>query len=507
MAIDDKQIFSIVRDISGGMNNRQHGSNIAKNQMTLLKNVDIGVPGDAKKRPGLTLIEDLGNNAGYGLFGFEPAGGTDELMAIEDTNLKGWTGSGSFATRKSDFTAGTASKMLKVGEEGENDVLVIKIDGNNWFRMLEDHTFQDLGSTSGSGTDSPPASDVAEYFRNRWWILKDNHLYYSTAFPADYSSAFNTTSGWYLIPVGEERAIIGVRDTGLVVIGSEQIWGINPSVTPAATDKAEKLLEIGCVAKKTAIQVGDDILFMAKDGVRALFRTVQDKLQSGASFPLSFPLKDEVESINWAQISKATAIFFDNKYFISLPVDSSSYNNEVWIYYPAFQSWIVVTGWNVADWATMQVNGEERLYAIDSNDGKVYQAWKGYDDNGTAIDYDEQGRKEDFDQPLITKSGGEVKIKAYSSGNYDLTIQVSIDDQDWADLGTINLTGNAPTLPVSLPFDLADTNIISATFHLDSLGPFNQIRLRIRHNDTNGSDDIRIFERQIITFADEYQSE
>lgn len=503
MPKDDTPLFVIRRDISGGMNNRQHGANIGDTQMTVLKNVDIGVRGEARKRPGLTLIEDLSNNAGYGLFGFEPAGGTNELMAIEDTNLEGWIGSGAFVNRKSDFTAGTASKMLKIGESGEGDVLAVKIDGNNWFRMLQDHTFQDLGDTN----TSPPLTDVATYFRSRFWLLKDNLLYYSDVFSTDYSGAFNRTSENYNIPVGEERALIGLRDTGLVCIGSDEIWGLNPSVTPAATDKAEKLLEIGCVAKKTAVQVADDIMFLAKDGVRGLFRTVQDKLQAGASFPLSFALKEEVESINWVQISKATAIFYENKYFISLPVDSSTTNNEVWIFYPAFQAWVVVSGWNVADWTVMQVDGENRLYAIDSTDGSVYQAWKGFDDNGTAIDYDEQGRKEDFGQPLIQKNGGEVKIKAFSSGNYDLTIQVSIDDQDWTTLGTLNLTGDAPTLPQTLPFDLASTNLIEGTFHLDSLGPFNQIRLRIRHNDTNGSDDIKVFERQIITYPEVYQSE
>jgi hypothetical protein len=476
--------------------------------MTLLKNVDIGVRGEALKRPGLTLVEDLGdNNVGYGAFGFEPSGGTNELLVIHGTKLEGYTGSGSFSEHKTDFTSGTISKMLKAGESGEDDVVLVKIDGNNWFRMNQSYTFQDLGTTSGTGNDSPPDSAVAVNFRNRVWILKDDLLYWSDPFPADYATAFDTVSGNYRIPVGEERALVGIRDLGIIAFGEDEVWSVNPSVTPAATDKAEKILDIGCVANNTVVQVFDDILFLARDGVRGLFRTQEDKVQSGASFPLSFALKEEYDSINWAQIEKATAVFFDNKYFLSLPVDSSSTNNEVWVFYPAFQAWVVISGWNVGSWAKVRFDGEEKLYAIDSTDDIVYQAWEGFDDNGTAIDYDEQGRKEDFGQPLITKSGGEIKIKAFSSGNYDLSIQVSIDDQDWTTLGTLNLTGNAPTLPVSLPFDLADDNLVSDTFHLDSLGPFNQIRVRIRHNDTNGSDDIKVFERQIITYPDEYQSE
>lgn len=505
--VDDKQLFVIRRDLSGGMNNRQHGTVIAENQATELINVDISVPGESRKRPGLTLIEDLGNDIITGLYGFEPAGATNLLVATHGTKLETWPGSSTFTERKTDFTNDTDVTLLKGAESGEGDVLFVYIDGNNWFRMNQSFTFQDLGNTSGTGSDSPPLSSVAVVFRNRLWILKDDLLYWSDPFPANYATAFNTPADNYRIPVGEERFLIGLRDLGIIVGGEDSIWAINPSAVPAATDKPEKLIDVGCVAKKTAAQVGDDVLFMAADGVRGLFRTKEDKVQGGASFPLSFPLKEEFESISWPYISLACAVYFDNKYFLSLPVDASTTNNEVWVYFPAFNAWMVVTGWNVSSWAKMKVDGEERLYAGDATDGKVYQAWKGFDDNGTAIDYDEKGRKEDLGQPLVSKTGGEVRIRALSSGDYDLTIQASADDQDWTTLGTINLAGDAPTLPINLPFTLAGTNIVEETFHLDSLGSWRIIRIRIRHNVLNGNDEIKVFERSIVSFGDEYASE
>lgn len=506
MASDDPRLVVVRRDSSGGQNNRQSGTVIGENQVVVLKNADISVPGETKKRPGLTLVEDLSDNAGYGLFGFEPAGGTNELIAVHGTKLEGWVGSGVFTEHKTDFTTGTVCRMIKVGESGENDVLMVKIDGNNWFRMNQSHSFQDLGSTSGTGTDSPPDSEVALYFRNRMWVLKDNQLYWSAVFSADYSAAFDTVSDAYRIPVGEERTLLGLRDQGIIVIGEDQIWGINPSVTPAATDKPEIILDQGCVAGDTAVQVGDDILFLARDGVRGLFRTQLDKVQGGASFPLSFPLKDEYESINWAQISKATAVYFDNKYFISLPVDASSTNNEVWVYYPAYNSWMVITGWNVSSWAKLRIDGQEKLYAIDSTDGSVYEAWKGFDDNGTAIDFEEQGRKEDLGEPLRSKSAGELKIVSESSGDYDISIYISKDDEDFQLVGTMNLAGNAPVLPFALPVTLAANNRVYTKIPLDAFSPWEVIQYKIQHNDTNGSDDIKIFERSFVAYADQYQS-
>jgi hypothetical protein len=503
---DDAALTLYRRSLSGGMNNRNDGTNISEEQATVLENVDIGVRGQTRKRPGIDEVGEVGSSAGSSVFGFEPANATNELITVHGGTLSGWTGTGSFTAHKSDFVAGTPVKLLKVGEQGQDDVLLVYIQGNNWFRMLRDHTFQDLGNTSGTASDSPPLSGVATFFRNRLWVFKDNLLSYSDAFPSDYSTAFNTAEA-YRIPAGEERAVIAIRDLGLIVLGQDSIWGINPSQIPDINDKVEKLIDYGCVANDTAVQVGDDVLFLSNDGVRGLFRTQQDKVQTGNSRPISYNLRKEYDSISWGYISQASAIYYDNKYFLSLPVDASTYNNEVWVYYPASNAWVVITGWNVSAWSKMRINGEEKLFATDSTNGKVYEAWTGFSDNGLPIKYKEEGRKEDLGQPFVTKTGGELKIRALSSGNYDIPIEISIDDKEFDLVGTMNLAGNAPTLPVALPVQLAANNIVTATTHLDRFGPWRTIVVRIKHEDLNGSDDIVFLERSIITYADAYQSE
>lgn len=502
---DDKEVYVIRRDFSGGQNNRIHGSAIGENQATVLTNVDLGIPSQRSKRPGLSLLQDLSNNVGLGLFGFEPDNGTNVLVAVEGTSL--WTSPSawSFTARKVDFTTGLIPTIFKVGESGENDVFVVGNGTDNWFRFAPSgySSPQDLGNTN----TSPPRSNVGLYYRNRFWVLDANNLYWADAFDDDYSGAFDRTSNFYRIPVGQRQGLIGLRDEGILVLGKDQVWAINPSITPTATDQPVKINEYGCENGRTIAQVGDDVLYLAADGVRGAFRSQQDKLQSGASYPLSFALKDEVESLNWAQIAKASAIYWDNKYFISVPVDASATCNEVWVYFPASQGWMVISGWNVAGWTIMRVNGHQLLFAIDSTDGKVYQAWTGFDDNGTAIPYTEESRKEDLGQPLIKKVGGVLKVRASSSGAYTLNVYASVDDQEYQMLGTMSLAGNAPTLPIALPFDLAAANTIEEPFHLDSLGEWYQIRTKITHPDLNGSDEIIIYESNLTTFASVYQAE
>ena len=190
-APDDRPLAVIRRDLSGGANTRQHPANIAENQVDTLENWDIGVIGELRKISGMKLLNSLGTSTGLGLFGFEPDGGTNELLAIETTNLKGCTnptedGAASFTAHKSDFTTGIPAIMFKAGQSGENDCVMIGNGTNNWFVMHKDHSLHDLGSSA----TSPTKSKVGTYYRNRVWVMSGNLLSFSDAFPANYAVAF-----------------------------------------------------------------------------------------------------------------------------------------------------------------------------------------------------------------------------------------------------------------------------------------------------------------------------
>ena len=503
---DDKPLLAMRRDLSGGANTRQHEQMVGENQATKLDNVDINTAGKRIMRAGITLVEDLGNDAGTGLFGYEPTGGTNLLVATHgqklETNSNPAAGSSNFVERKDDFTTSLQTTIVKAIESDEADVFIATNGTDNCFRFEPDNlgTPQDLGDTN----TSPPLTTVMTWFRNRLWALKDNKLYYAGAIPTDFSDTFNRTTNYYTVPTGEEKAIVGLRDTGMVLMGKEAIWGFNPSVVPAATDKPELLLDIGCFAQKTAVQVADDVFFLAADGVRGLFRTINDKMQAGESYPLSYPLKTEVDNINWTYAHKACAVYFDNRYIISLPTGTSTYNNEVWIYYPAIKSWVTISGWNIADFAKLDIGGEDKLFGIDSNDGSVYRMFSGVTDAGTAIAYDEQSRAEDFQQPLIYKYGGEFKVKS-SGGNGSLVISANPDGSGWTQLGTLDLAVTGVSFPTTFPVSFPANVEVNGVWHLDVLGKFKRCKFKIYCNDSGSI--ISILESIVVTFPDEYLSE
>jgi len=83
-------------------------------------------------------------SAGYGLFGFNPDGGTFELMAMQQGVLSGWPSSGLFINRKGGFTDLAPTTMIKAGQQSQLDVLIINNGVDNPQVMYQDHTFHDL---------------------------------------------------------------------------------------------------------------------------------------------------------------------------------------------------------------------------------------------------------------------------------------------------------------------------------------------------------------------------
>lgn len=509
-AIDDPKLFRLIADVSGGVNTRVQASKITDTQSTELTNVELNTPGQRSKRLGYAIVaNDVSNYPVRDIGNYVRQALQDYLIISNASNIYSWKYNDATLTDIGNTANTTYATMTLMKESGltPDDVIMLQNGTDNAQRIhINSASAVDIADLGDTDT-SPPKTLVNAWYNNRWWALKGDQLYFSDAYDEDYSGAFDRTTNWYRMNVGEERALIPTRDMGIVAMGREAVWALAPSVTPVATDIVQPICQYGCAAGKTACQVGDDIMWLSQDGVRALKRTVQDKLQTGDSKPLSWIMKDEYDLINWTYIQKACAVYFDNRYLLALPTGSSTYNNKVWVYYPASQAWVT---WdlNVGSWSVHTVNGAQKLYYGDANNGQMYEMFSGYTDNSSAITYTEETRDEDFGQRLTKKVGGWIEIEAASAGgSNNLTIQARVDGGNYSTLGTINLTSStAPVLPVALPFTLSDEYVVREKLHLDALGPFRAIQFKITNSDAN-TDNIIIYSVNVVTFNEEAEDE
>lgn len=96
--------------------------------------------------------------------------------------------------------------------------------------------------------------------------------------------------------------------------------------------------QVGCVARQSIANAGQVVFFLSDSGVRVLDPQLDLKLL-GNSQPLSDPISDIIERINIDAAPKAVGKIFNNRYYLAVPLDGSTYNNAVLVYNLLNKAW------------------------------------------------------------------------------------------------------------------------------------------------------------------------
>jgi hypothetical protein len=142
--------------------------------------------------------------------------------------------------------------------------------------------------------------------------------------------------------------------------------------------------EVGCLARKSVVQVADNILFLSDNGIYgANFPNLYNLRGNGV--PLSDGIQATINRINKDYAQNSVAAYFDNRYYIAVPLDSSITNNALLVYNFLNQGWESIDSVNDSNWeiTDLYVGGygsKRGLYAVNKNGG-VHR-----------LDYNESGR-------------------------------------------------------------------------------------------------------------------
>ena len=142
-------------------------------------------------------------------------------------------------------------------------------------------------------------------------------------------------------PFTEDNLVIFNRNT------IHLVRGVSGDV--ASTIVQEITREVGCLARKSVVQVGNQILFLSDNGVYAM--TFEDLYNlRGASVPLSESINPIIKQINPEYAKNAVAIYHDNRYYLSVPIGSSTENNAIIVYNFLTQGWESVDTVDAPNW-------------------------------------------------------------------------------------------------------------------------------------------------------------
>lgn len=118
--------------------------------------------------------------------------------------------------------------------------------------------------------------------------------------------------------------------------------GGNPAKgTPTTADYTIRTISAstGCVSHGSIAQVGEDLFFLSRTGVRSIRRTMEENMVASDVGVISYPIQDVIDEINWAEVENATATFWNNRYLLSVPTGTSTVNNTTLCYNTNTQSW------------------------------------------------------------------------------------------------------------------------------------------------------------------------
>ena len=221
-----------------------------------------------------------------------------------------------------------------------------------------------------------PPADFGIYFQNRLLLKTSDHYIAASDYLSD---TFDMQLNVFNINLGSGDDIIGflpwIEDQFLVfmrraiyiafienttnVTGRTGPPGVNSSITVVTN-------EVGCLSRRSIVNAGQFVFFLSPKGVHMLTPQLDLKLL-GNTVPLSEPIADFFDALNYNTAFHSSAAYYNNRFYISVPWNGSVYNNRIAVYNTLNQQWESIDSYQsdmfVDEFFTCSYGNERRLMA------------------------------------------------------------------------------------------------------------------------------------------------
>lgn len=294
----------------------------------------------------------------------------------------------------------------------------------------------------------------------------------------------------------EITAMVPWTGVNIAVFKRNSSWVVvaDPTLPPASFTIQAVHSSVGCVAPRTAVQVGADIMFLSQDGVRSLEQTIASEQQHQLGVPLSFPIQDFIRRINWTSAGSACATFWNNKYILFAPLDGSTTNNYAFVYDTIISAWsgywtnlpvscCTIRKSSVRQSLMMGLHTDDKVIEYldyvnesDATDA-TYQDWNGFNVQPIVVT-----RAFTFGDPKAPKHGLDYEMEwSDSKGTITITLQydgLAVTEPDPLP-DVITMTRGGFAIPFSLPLIIGGAGIQRQMFDLARRGRFREFQLVI----------------------------
>lgn len=235
-------------------------------------------------------------------------------------------------------------------------------------------------------TVSVPPADFGVYFQNRLVVKSGNQQILVSDI---LSEQFDLQLNDFLINQGGNDSIVGflpwIENQFLVFMqNSVYLAYIDPrfDITKPSNSQVTIITnELGCLARRTIVNAGQYVLFLSAKGVYLLTPQLDLKV-IGNTMPLSEPIADIFDYLDYSKAQDAVANYYDNRFYIAIPVYEEldpdiEYppirNNRILIYNLLNKNWESVDfypiGLNADNLIVCKYDTQKRLFILTDFNG------------------------------------------------------------------------------------------------------------------------------------------
>ena len=331
-------------------------------------------------------------------------------------------------------------------------------------------------ASPGSGNIQCPNTDFGLFFRNRLIIPQPTDSNYTVLMSNLLDSdVYTTGDAQFRINKGSADFLVGFipyQEDQLIVFFRNSIHLINNIATVSAANTYEITRQHGCVARKSIAQSGPQTFFLSDNGVIVLSPGVDpakglgvaiSKVQ-GETIPMTQDIQDQFDEVNFKYADLSCGVVHDNKYYLAVPVGSSTKPNKVFVYNLLTSTWISVDSYpamsgslafQVDDWVICSHGSNptlRRLFACNPT-GWYLMDENALDDSNRKIGSSSESNTTAISAKLVTRNYnfGDQSVKRWRRGqlgvdtaeNDAMTIDVNGDDPDNLSNQVLSYTGPA----------------------------------------------------------------
>lgn len=360
MAKDPYKIYRVA-NMNGGLNTRTDPTLLADNETPNCQNIDFDFPGKATQRYG---YERVGNEISSSL---KPLGlgrlklqsnGNDYLVVKVNTTY--------YYMLSTSTTTWTAIAGAYTASESTFDVY----NDTLYVYNATDSLLEWTGTGAFTAYAAAPKGKFGKIFQNRNYVAGvtslPSRLYYSVIGTAnDFAGG---GSGFIDVNKNDGYSItgLGVSEGSLLVHKSDGgIYQVNfdassvPYVSKAAAFQ-------GTIRHQTISRFDNTSIYLSSDSIRNVGQDAQFPA-SQRDGELSLNIRPSILALQSTFTNLASGAFIDNKYFLSVPVNQSVYNDTVYTYaYGVWSLYQNVYAYQFIDW-----NGYTHFF--DSRKAQMYR--------------------------------------------------------------------------------------------------------------------------------------